>query len=233
MLLVIADAHEYQDSPNSGEFMKMLDAIEKSPCDVVFLGDIMDLWIAIPRYEDEFHVYFRKWCERQRGQGRKLFFVEGNHEFFVARNCSGAFTESSEKTLKIGDILFAHGHFSTEKRFNFNKLFIGLSKSWLGLFVLKFMPWGQAFANKVKAMMGSRYTQAQSRVPEEDVSAWAAQNAEDAASVILGHFHVQARMPIDEKSCCIVLPAWKYKGEIALIENENVRIGKWSDLIGK
>jgi hypothetical protein len=81
---MIADAHISRTQGNVEAFFEMLAALEDGPSDVVFLGDIFDLWVALPRYENEQHRMFLSWCQRQKGH-RRIGFVEGNHEFFLRR----------------------------------------------------------------------------------------------------------------------------------------------------
>ena len=43
--------------------------------------NIFDLWIALPRYEDEIHTKFIDWCRKQK-HIRTIGYLEGNHEFY-------------------------------------------------------------------------------------------------------------------------------------------------------
>ncbi|MEJ2365241.1 MAG: hypothetical protein P8017_11290, partial [Deltaproteobacteria bacterium] len=52
---------------------------------LVFLGDIFDLWVALPRYEDDAQRQFVAWCREQK-KHRTIGFMEGNHEYYLARN---------------------------------------------------------------------------------------------------------------------------------------------------
>ena len=79
MIFLVADAHLEDGQELDGEFSAMLEALSRTDCDVIFLGDIMDLWIAKPRYEKGCHEAFIRWC-REEAAKRKVFFVEGNHE---------------------------------------------------------------------------------------------------------------------------------------------------------
>ena len=92
---MIADAHIRRNQSDGGAFFDMLAALEGGPGDVVFIGDMLALWIALPRYENALHRAFLSWCRRQKAH-RRIGFVEGNHEFFLARSHATAFTWSTD-----------------------------------------------------------------------------------------------------------------------------------------
>ena len=62
-MIIIADAHVDDAGGHKADFFQMLRAIEKTNHDVIFLGDIFDLWIALPRYEKDCHKAFLAWCQ--------------------------------------------------------------------------------------------------------------------------------------------------------------------------
>ena len=82
--IVIADAHV--DESSAEAFFNLLGRIEASGVRVIFLGDVFELWIAIPRYEQTMHRRFLDWSRRQR---EKPILIEGNHEFFVNQRYGG------------------------------------------------------------------------------------------------------------------------------------------------
>jgi UDP-2,3-diacylglucosamine pyrophosphatase LpxH len=84
IMIIIADAHIDEACGNDTDFFRMLHALENNDHDVVFLGDIFDLWIALPRYEKNSHRQFLSWCQEQKSH-RSIGFIEGNHEYFVAQ----------------------------------------------------------------------------------------------------------------------------------------------------
>jgi len=47
--VIITDAHVHPGFGNAESFFAMLTVLESLPVDVVFLGDVFDLWIALPR----------------------------------------------------------------------------------------------------------------------------------------------------------------------------------------
>ena len=107
--LMIADAHLTCREPEDG-FFRMLDGVSRLPDDIgiIFLGDIFDLWIALRGYENDEHRRFLAWCRKEKKR-RQIVFLEGNHEFFVAKTYADAFTYAGEDAYREGDLLWLHG----------------------------------------------------------------------------------------------------------------------------
>lgn len=233
MIFLVADAHLEDGQELDGEFSAMLEALSRTDYDVVFLGDIMDLWIAKPRYEKGCCQAFVRWC-REESARRKVYFVEGNHEFFVASRHREAFTEATAGSLRLGDTLFVHGHLIQGKPWSFNRWFIPLCKSWLGSLVLALMPCGQAFAGRVKRSLGNRHPTPV--FPEEEVRRWAEPLAAKGGlhELFLGHFHKGGSFAVGELECH-ALPPWKYHGEAVIYapETHHVTVGNWKELLEK
>ena len=233
MIFLVADAQLEDGQELDSEFSAMLDVLSRTQNDVVFLGDIMDLWIAKPRYEKGCHEAFIRWC-REESAKRKVFFVEGNHEFFVASRHKGAFTKAVEGSLRLGDALFVHGHAIQGKPWSFNRWFIPLCKSWLGSLVLALMPCGQAFARRVKHSLGNRHPTPV--LPEEEVRRWAEPLAAkgELHELFLGHFHKGGDLAVGNLQCH-ALPPWKQGGMAALYapETHRVTVGNWKELLEK
>ena len=66
MIIIIADAHVNEAQGNHYQFFDMLTALEACDHDLIFLGDIFDLWIALPRYESRIHHRFLNWSVKNR-----------------------------------------------------------------------------------------------------------------------------------------------------------------------
>ena len=231
MIFIVADAHLEDGAELDGEFTEMLKALSRTDYDVVFLGDIMDLWIAKPRYERGCHETFIRWCREELAR-RKVFFVEGNHEFFVASRHKGEFSMAVEGSLRLGEALFVHGHAIQGRPWSFNRWFIPLCKSWLGSLVLALMPFGQAFAKCVKRSLGNRHPTPV--LPVEEVQRWAALLAakEELRELFLGHFHKGGEFAVG-KLGCHALPSWKDGGMAALYapDTHSVTVAPWRKLL--
>ena len=134
----------------TAHFFSMLRALEKSAEDIVFLGDIFDLWIALPRYERAIHHRFLSWCADQKLR-RGIGFIEGNHEYFLARRkgrffswcTNGAFWKDG-----CGNI-FCHG--DQVNRLDRNYLWFRRAvKNDLSQTALRWLPLGPGFVEQVK-----------------------------------------------------------------------------------
>ncbi len=77
-MIIITDAHISKTKGNHAIFFKMLEFLEKNNQDLIFLGDIFDLWVALPRYEEEIHQDFIAWCRIQKSH-RTIGYMEGNY----------------------------------------------------------------------------------------------------------------------------------------------------------
>ena len=233
MIFVVADAHLEAGDSLDGEFREMLSHLSRTSHDVLFLGDIMDLWVGKERYEQGCHREFLQWC-RSELPHRRIYFVEGNHEFFVAGNHAEDFTEAVAGTLMLGRALFQHGHAIQGNPFSFNRLFIPLCKSWFGNLVLTCMPFGCAFANLVKRMLGGRH--GEPVFPRTEVRNWAGRlvaSDHTLATLVVGHFHKAGTLDVGSATCH-ALPAWKSTGEAALFnpDDNTLTCDNWRRLIG-
>ena len=57
--IIVADSHI--DNNNASAFFAMLAEVAKSDYDIIFLGDIFELWLGLNRYEEEMHKDFLSW----------------------------------------------------------------------------------------------------------------------------------------------------------------------------
>jgi UDP-2,3-diacylglucosamine pyrophosphatase LpxH len=231
MRLLIADAHIQNGTPQAAEFLQMLEAISQTPHDVVFLGDIIDLWIAIPRYENHQFEDFIQWCRREK-ERRRLSFLEGNHEFFIARRHAALFGACAVDRLREGDCLYLHGDHVLGKQFG-HWLLHFLTKSLFGICVLSCLPWGPSIANWARRTF-SHGKGATGHFPQKPVKAWAAAELEQGVRhIFLGHFHSYHAWRFSQKRSCTILPAWKAHGEIGLYDEQRgkLTVAPWRRLL--
>ena len=197
---VVADVHAVDGTPAEEGFLRILEEISVSMDNVVFLGDIMDLWIGLPRYETPLQRRFLEWCRAEK-ERRRVYFIEGNHEYYVARCHKDVFFEASDKYIAINGVYFTHGHTIQGSLFSFNRIFGCLAKSAIACFVMEIMPFGKSFAHFLKRLLGGRHDC--TFVPRECIARWLAR--QDASCCIIGHFHEEAEI-VSEGKKAIVLP---------------------------
>jgi len=222
MLIVAADLHVRPDTPGERAFLEFLEWLSGSTCDVCFLGDVMELWIGVPGYGDAIQERFLEWCRREK-ERRRLYFIEGNHEFFVARHFAADFTAAATDTLALdgGALLLCHGDICQSS--NGTHLFLRrLMKSWLARALLRWLPGAHRLVAKIQATFRrhSRRRRHRGYLPQAELERWAAaQRAahSDVKGVLLGHFHRRLETVSAQGLRLTVLPAWKTDGEIAFI----------------
>ncbi|GEM_PF-358707 len=220
-ILVVADAHVKAGTPSRDFFFRMLEWISTTAYDVVFLGDIMELWIGVPSYESEMHRAFVAWCKEEKSR-RKIFFLEGNHEYFVLAHHRECFTACGEDDLLVGETVFSHGDYQLAE--DAHRRFRWWTKSWLAHFLLKFMPFAPAYVRHLKSKLERKSRERYHRFPGPELNAWGRDkfSQEDTPKAyILGHFHKGLCVKRNDGRLFAVLPAWKEQGEVGLYYPED------------
>ena len=128
----------------------MLEAVKRTDHDLIFLGDIFDLWIALPRYEEDIHLKFIAWCLEQK-KSRTIGFLEGNHEYFLADERACAFSWCSKGAWKQAEAgtLYVHGDQINGQ----DKLYLGfrkLTKNSITKRLLRILPFGPEIVAFIK-----------------------------------------------------------------------------------
>ena len=200
VLTVLSDVHAVEGTESERILRNLLEQISASGDDVVFLGDIMDLWIGIPRYEGKLQRDFLDWCRREKAR-RRIYFLEGNHEYYVVKCHKDVFFKASEDNIEINGVYFAHGHKIQGSPFCFNRLFCSFAKSSFSCFIMRMLPFGVKFAFLLKMLLGSGHRK--SCLPQAAIEKWLEKQSADTC--VLGHFHVGGEVNIGGKKA-IVLP---------------------------
>lgn len=223
-LILVADAH-LNDSGKDENFFQMLDRISLLPPSyhVIFLGDIFDLWFALPYYESENQKRFLSWCKNEK-QKRNVFFLEGNHEFFVARNRKTFFTKISAGNITCSNLTFLHGDRINTADWKYFLLRMVLRNPltafamWVGHSI------GMSVAWKIREKL--RHTnQIHKKTLPVNYIRKALRKAErnHIHTIIAGHFHQMGT--IQENNCQMyILPAYAINGEIGLYNTESDKL---------
>ena len=234
-IVFISDAHVACGGPNEAEFKAMLNSLAASDYDIFFLGDIMDLWIGKKRYEDDLQRWFVDWCRRE-SEHRRIVYVEGNHEFFVADKYNGVIGTFLEKRFHDDVVAVEHGHNILGRTIGFNRLFIAFCKSGFSSFVLDVVPFGQKLVLWIKGMFGSNGRTLFDRLPDEILRTWAENVSVETGckDVFIGHFHTRQELELSHGGSFRIIPAWKHNFEVMLYEpdSRNATIRNWRE-IGK
>ncbi|MBR4717112.1 MAG: metallophosphoesterase [Lentisphaeria bacterium] len=212
--LMIADAHLTCIEPEDG-FFRMLDAAARLPGDVgvIFLGDVFDLWIALRGYENAEHRRFLDWCRGEKMK-RKIIFLEGNHEFFVAKTYADAFTYAGEDAYREGDLLWLHGdRINKEDRAYAFLRFILRNRLTRRLLKLAGPTFGPSFAHYVRERLRTTNQAHKRYFPEPQALRFLA-SCPSGSVVFAGHFHDRVTKTADGR-ILEVLPAYASASEIA------------------
>lgn len=214
----------------------MLTALGKGPGDVVFMGDIFDLWIALPRYENEIHHRFLAWCRREKDR-RRIGFVEGNHEFFVAQTHASAFTWCTQRAWwqNAEGHLFCHGdrinradrHYLTFRKTTKNPIAKG---------ILSCLPSGPRLVDRIKRGLKGTNTVFRKHLPLDELQAFAeARFQEKAKRIFVGHFHRSYHYRGIRGGALDTLPAWCSRGWVSVLRPaaDELRKGPWQDFLAR
>jgi UDP-2,3-diacylglucosamine pyrophosphatase LpxH len=230
-MLVIADSHIQEGTPGETDFWKMLRRISAGRQDVCFLGDILELWVSLPGYETAMQRRFLEWCEEE-SKRRKVYFVEGNHEFCVFRRNRQCFTDGGEDTLVLNGIMLLHGDL-IQPAGSSHYLFRKLTKSRLMSMFVRILPGGRWLVAKVKKLMEARAKHRKFFFPRERIDAWCnSQATEGVRSLVMGHFHHRAVSMKDGEKPWTVIPDWKKRRQVAKLDLQTgkLKIIPWQEI---
>ncbi|CAB1058926.1 hypothetical protein D1BOALGB6SA_3684 [Olavius sp. associated proteobacterium Delta 1] len=218
-MIIITDAHISKARGNHTAFFTMLAAIERTEHDLIFLGDIFDLWIALPRYEDDIHIKFIAWCLEQKNR-RTIGFLEGNHEFFLASQRAEAFTWcSNDAWWQDGaGTLWVHGD-QINRRDRAYLAFKKLSKNHMAKLILRSLPYGPEITKSVKRGLKKRNNTFRMQVPWDEIKFFANNRfAAGVDTIFMGHFHQAYCYRNQESKKLYLLPGWLNTQEVTLYQ---------------
>lgn len=201
-LLVISDAHVSEHHSNVQHFFDDLGQIEKTSWDVMFLGDIFELWVGHKRYESQNHHRFLEWCKTQK-ENRWIGFIEGNHEFFVTDKYAESFSKSSKNKIVDPErgLRFIHGDLVNRKDKAYLR-FRRLTKNWFSKCFFRLLPFGPTLVDRLRISLKSTNKAYKIFFPKDEIlSAW----RQSDLSLVMGHFH-QPFVQQEENTFVMVCP---------------------------
>jgi UDP-2,3-diacylglucosamine hydrolase len=218
-MIIVTDAHIDKAAENHIAFFQMLEALEKTDHDLIFLGDIFDLWIAMPRYEEDIHDQFSAWCRNQKTI-RAIGFLEGNHEFYLADEKPETFTWCPKNACRRDNtgVLFVHGDQINRK----DKIYLGfkkLTKNKITKFILRTLPCGPSLIGSLQGGLNRIDNKNRGYLPEEEIEKFAESRfAEGVDTIFAGHFHREYRYRNYESKELYVLPDWLSTQKITIFQ---------------
>jgi UDP-2,3-diacylglucosamine hydrolase len=233
-MIIITDAHINKARGNHTAFFKMLAAIERTEHDLILLGDIFDLWVALPRYEEDLHIKFIAWCLEQKDR-RTIGYLEGNHDFFLASQRAEAFTWCSKCAWRQDDagILFVHGDQINRKDLKYLAL-KKLVKNSITKYILRYLPFGPGIAKSFKRGLKKTNKKFRIQIPLDEIKFFADNRfAEGIDTIFAGHFHQEYCYRSRESKKLYVLPDWLATQKITLYQKNPKKITTmhWRELL--
>jgi UDP-2,3-diacylglucosamine pyrophosphatase LpxH len=220
-MIIITDAHISKTAGNHATFFRMLASLETNQEDLIFLGDIFDLWVALPGYEDELHRQFAGWCREQK-KHRTIGFMEGNHEYYLARHRAPDFSWCSAAAWRQNDAgsLFVHGDQLNRGDRNY-LLFRKLVKNPAARFIISILPFGPKLAQSLKHGLKNTNLEFRKHLPEAEIKFFAdARFAEGIDTIFVGHFHQEYIYRNPDAKSLYVLPDWYGTGKVTVFDKK-------------
>lgn len=213
-MIIIADAHINSNRNTTEDFFQMLEKISSTSYDVVFLGDIFELWIALDRYEDRNHKRFLDWCRTEK-QNRIVGYVEGNHELFITQEHSESFTwcEPRFKFVESLQVGFCHGDRLDPSDWKY-RLFRFATTNPISKMMAKYLPFAPSFVNMLKRKM-TNTNKERGYIPKDTVKRYADNTLCDKLPrIFTGHFHLDYSY---KKGEYVIhsLPDWMATGKVS------------------
>jgi UDP-2,3-diacylglucosamine hydrolase len=203
----------------------MLESFERNNRDLIFLGDIFDLWIALPRYEEEIHRDFIVWCRRQKSQ-RTIGYLEGNHEYYLANERASDFTWCSMNAWRrdTTGVLFVHGDQINRKDKNY-LAFRKLAKHKISKFIVCHLPFGPQITKSIKRGLKKTNANFRWQLLKAEIEEFAlARFAEGIDVIFIGHFHMHYHCRNRDDKELHVLPDWFSTQKVTIYDRDSKEI---------
>ncbi len=234
--VIVADAHIHGGSlGKSDDFFKMLEWFGHFRHDVVFLGDVFELWIALPGYEDELHRRFIKWCDEALLK-RSVGFIEGNHEYYISSERASHFSWVSDSSKLLDDgSMFAHGDLINVRDTKY-RLMRSLVRNSVSKALLKSLsPVGPSIAERIRVSLKGTNMEHRRGLPGDLLESYAEDaGREGAKRLVVGHFHQKGGHVSKSGVEMTILPSWRDGGLVGLLDKASGRleIHRWRDIVG-
>ena len=232
-MIIVTDAHVSKTKGNYVEFFKMLRALEENSQELVFLGDIFDLWIALSRYENDIHQNFIAWCREQRNH-RQIGYLEGNHEFYLADERSEAFTWCAKGPWRRDDMgsLFVHGDQINRHDRNY-LIFRKLVRNSVTKLLIRYVPFGPIIAEAVKRGLKKTNNKFREYLPRDEIEFFAESRfAEGIDIIFVGHFHREYHYRRNHSKELYAVPDWYSTQKVTVFDRESRMVESihWRDV---
>jgi UDP-2,3-diacylglucosamine pyrophosphatase LpxH len=232
-MIIVTDAHISKAAGNHATFFRMLASLEKNHQDLIFLGDIFDLWVALPGYESDIHHDFIEWCREQK-KYRTIGFMEGNHEYYLATERAQAFSWCSADAWYRDDAgtLLVHGDQINRRDRNY-LTFRKLLKSRMAKFIMNSLPFGPKYVESFKQRLKQTNTEFRMHLPREEVKLFAESRfTEGIDTILVGHFHQEYLYCNADSKKLYVLPDWFGTQKVTVFNRDTKKVAfiDWKEI---
>ena len=242
--ILVADSHLSGDDsdPAADGFFAMLDRIAsfilarkkgERPA-LVFLGDIFELWIAVRGYENTCHERFLAWCRRYKEEF-PVYFIEGNHEFFVTGKYGKDFTFCTADRIERDGTVFLHGDLINLTDWKYRSLRILLRNPFTAFLLYLFAGFGgKVVAEKIRMSLKESNLENKKYFPAAFMEQRAYSLFKDKKGILVaGHFHDKHILSSENGLQHIyTLPAWnRENGYIGFLYSDgSITVCPWHNL---
>jgi UDP-2,3-diacylglucosamine hydrolase len=217
--IFLADAHLNQDDIHSRNFLALAGRAAEENVPLFLLGDIFDLWFGTPALTFAFQEPIIERLRQLRGEGLRIFYIEGNRDFYLKRDHEGTtldIVSEGGMHAAVGDKRLYLSHGDTVNRADFAyRFWKGISKSRLINEAVAHLPSSIILPLAIRIERNlKRSNHRHKRIfPERECREYATFLFDKGVDyVILGHFHQErlTRYTTEESSKVLaVLPSWK------------------------
>jgi len=240
MIAVLADSHLGQASDDLGPFLQALSQIRRrGTTSVYLLGDIFHYLIGDPKFSTPTLRGFLEGVRELRRGGSKVFYVEGNRDFYLR----GSYLEAEfdfvgpEADFDAGGrrFLLVHGDGINERDWPY-RFWRFLSKNPVAYAVMKLIPKSAAHgivSRTERRLMDTNFKH-KSRLPVELIRSYAERRFAGGTKVLLlGHFHESFREELPGGEVRIVPPFLEEKRWLEIDERGEVAVADLAAPSGK
>ena len=215
----LADAHLNQDDIHSRNFLALADTAAEEKVPLFLLGDMFDLWFGDPGLTFDFQKPIVERLRMLRGEGLRIYYVEGNRDFYLKREHEGTtfdIVSAGDMHAAVGERRLYLSHGDTVNRADFTyRFWKGISKSRLANKAVARMPPSIVLpmADRIERNLKRSNRRHRGTFPERESRDYAMRLFRKGIDfVILGHFHQERLNRFsreDATKVLAVLPSWK------------------------
>lgn len=221
---IIADSHIEGPGGEPEALLEQLEALPARGFDrLVLLGDILHLWIGLPKVQTRGSELLRRALKQIRQEGVFVDYVEGNRDFFLEPLLAqGAFDRLGvELTLEVGSrrCLFVHGDRVPTGDWGYAG-WRCLAKSGPVRWMVSALPARVAWsmAQGMERRLAKSNFPHRDQIPEGRLRKFGEKQLRKGFDlVVLGHFHEERKWEL-EMGCVWVVEAWFRSRRVEVLE---------------